>query len=157
MNNASLYRPCVGVCLINKDGLIFVGERGDYPNAWQMPQGGIDSGETIEAAAHRELFEETGVKNARIIAIMPDKIRYDLPADLQKKLWGGQFLGQEQNWVAMQFTGNDDEINLNAHDQVEFLRWQWVAIDSLPELIVPFKRAVYEQITAAFKPLTIKG
>lgn len=150
------YRPCVGVCLINENGLIFVGEREDFPNAWQMPQGGMDDGEDVITAAFRELAEETGVtkEHASIIHIMDQKIRYDLPAPLQKKFWGGKFAGQEQTWVAMKFNGSDADINLNAHEPIEFIRWKWVQIETLPDLIVPFKRDIYIQVATTFKPFT---
>ncbi len=149
-----LYRPCVGICLINNKGLVFAAERHNFKGAWQMPQGGIDDGEDVLAAAKRELYEETNIKSASLITIMPDTIRYNLPPDLQGKLWGGKYKGQEQSWVAMRFDGDDSEININAHEPIEFTQWKWVEIDTLPDLIVPFKRDVYARVIAAFKPLT---
>jgi putative (di)nucleoside polyphosphate hydrolase len=151
----SLYRPCVGICLINKDGLVFAAERHNFRGAWQMPQGGVDDGEDIITAARRELFEETNVKNAEIVAQMPKTIKYDLPPELSSTLWGGKYRGQEQTWFAMKFTGDDSEINITAHEPIEFTQWKWVEINTLPDLIVPFKREVYARVIAAFKPLTL--
>src|SRR5262249_5945534 len=138
--------PCVGVALFNKDGLVFVGERIDTPGAWQMPQGGIDEGEDIERAFRRELREEIGTDKVEVIKILPDKIRYDLPEDLRKKLWDGKYVGQEQTWVAARFTGSDSDINLRAHNPPEFSNWQWIALEKTVDLIVPFKRETYWRI-----------
>ena len=143
------YRPCVGIALFNDDGHVFVGERIDTPGAWQMPQGGIDPGEDIETAAMRELYEETGIKNADILKIAEDTIRYDLPPHLGH-LWGGGYAGQQQSWVAMRFTGEESEIDLNAHEIQEFSAYQWVPLPETLDLIVPFKRDVYRKIIAMF-------
>lgn len=143
-----LYRPCVGICLLNEDGLIFAGERISTPGAWQMPQGGIDAGENVLVAAHRELKEEIGTDLMDVIALHPDKLRYDLPADLNGKLWRGKYAGQEQQWVYARFTGSDADIVLDGDDHPEFSHWQWCAPDQLMGLIVPFKRDVYEQVLA---------
>ena len=149
-----LYRPCVGIALFNAQGKVFVGERIDTPGAWHMPQGGIDAGEEIEPAAFRELYEETGVKSATILRIAEETIRYDLPpALLAKKMWATPYIGQEQSWVAMRFTGNDSEINMTAHEHAEFSAWQWVAIEDTLDLIVPFKRDVYERVITLFSNL----
>jgi putative (di)nucleoside polyphosphate hydrolase len=150
---ASLYRPCVGIALFNRDGLVFVGERLDSPGAWQMPQGGIDHGESVQDAAFRELREEIGTNRAGIIAVMPEKLRYDLPPDLQGKLWGGKYLGQEQSWIAMRFTGEDADIDLTAHSVQEFSRWRWVSLERVPDLIVPFKQETYRAVVRAFAGL----
>lgn len=147
------YRPCVGIALFNRDGLVFAGERCDTPGAWQMPQGGIDEGETVEQAAFRELREEIGTDKAEILTIMPERLRYDLPPDLQPKFWGGRYRGQEQSWVAMRFTGEDSDIDIEADEHREFLRWRWVELAALPDLIVPFKRGIYKQVIAAFSSL----
>ena len=148
------YRPCVGVCLFNENGEVFVGERIDTPGAWQMPQGGIDNSETIEETALRELKEEIGTDQASILRIAKETICYDLPDHLIPKLWNGSYRGQEQNWVAMRFTGTDSDINLNAFDPPEFSEWQWVALDNTLDLIVPSKRDVYKSVISFFSDLT---
>lgn len=158
MNPDSLpYRPCAGFMLVNRDGLVFVGQRID-PSAhgfWQMPQGGIDKGEDIEAAALRELQEEIGVAEhlVEIIAQGSRPLLYDLPPELLGKVWKGKYRGQEQYWLLGRFLGEDADIDLEAHDPPEFNAWRWVAPEQLPELIVPFKRAVYEALVAEFAPL----
>ena len=144
------YRPCVGIALFNKDGKVLVGKRLDNLIAWQMPQGGIDEGEDLETAAYREMLEEIGTDKAKILDISSEPIRYDLPPDLISKLWGGQYRGQEQIWVALRFTGEDSDINLNAHNPAEFSEWKWVNLLEIIELIVPFKRDVYAQIIKNF-------
>ncbi|MCC6598241.1 MAG: RNA pyrophosphohydrolase [Alphaproteobacteria bacterium] len=149
------YRPCVGVALFNRDGLVFVGKRIDAKaDDWQMPQGGIDEGEDISSAAFRELYEETGVKSAEIIRIAEQTIAYDLPATLQPKLWGGAFRGQEQTWVAMRFTGEDSEITLNAHNAPEFEHWKWVRLEQTPDLIIPFKYETYSKVVRLFTDIS---
>lgn len=148
------YRPCVGLCLFNWDGKVFVGERLDGPGAWQMPQGGIDEGEDIRAAAMRELSEEIGTDKADIIRIHNETFRYDIPADVRARLpWGDKYQGQEQTWVALRFTGQDADIKLDAWDHPEFGRFQWVVLADVPKLIVPFKVATYEQVVEAFKDI----
>ncbi len=149
MSLDGLYRPCVGVALFNAGGLVFVGERIDTPGAWQMPQGGIDEGETAEQAALRELREEIGTDKAEIVKILPEKICYDLPDDLRRKLWDGRYKGQEQTWTVLRFTGHDDDIDINAHDPPEFRNWQWIPIEKTLSLIVPFKRDTYKKVIAA--------
>lgn len=145
------YRPCVGIVLFNREGLVFVGDRLDSTGGhWQMPQGGIDEGEDIRSAAFRELYEETGIKSAEIIKIAENKIAYDLPEHLQGKFWGGLYRGQEQTWVAMRFTGPDSEINLQAHNPPEFRAWRWVRLEETPELIIPFKRETYARVATMF-------
>ena len=145
------YRPCVGIALFNKEGLVFVGERIDTPGAWQMPQGGIDEGESLEQAAIRELFEETGTDKAEIIRIAEETICYDLPEDLRKTLWDARFRGQEQQWIAMRFTGEDSDININQHAHPEFSDWQWIKLEEAADFIVPFKRDVYKRIAELFQ------
>ena len=151
------YRPCAGFMLVNRDGLVFVGERID-PSAhgyWQMPQGGIDKGEDVRAAALRELEEEIGVGPDKVEVIAPASrpIRYDLPPELVGKVWKGKYRGQEQHWFLGRFLGEDADIDLEAHDPPEFHAWRWIAPEDLPALIIPFKRAVYEDVLAEFRDL----
>lgn len=148
------YRPCVGIALFNDSGEVFVGERIDFPGAWQMPQGGMDAGEDIETAFFREMREEIGTGKATILKIMDKPLRYDLPPHLQGRLWGGAYRGQEQTWVAARFGGSDAEINLRAHTPPEFQKWQWVPLPDVINLIVPFKRDIYRQVIAAFQSLS---
>lgn len=151
------YRPCVGVMLVNATGHVFVGKRIDNKegDAWQMPQGGIDDGEELHPAAMRELWEETGVTSGlvTVIAESREELFYDLPPELLGKLWGGKYRGQRQKWLLLRFTGDDTQINLDAHDPAEFLDWKWVEPELLPDLIVPFKRRVYRQVLDEFRPL----
>ncbi len=144
------YRPCVGIVLFNNDGQVFVGERLDNPGAWQLPQGGIDDGETIEQAAFRELHEETGTKSAQMLDIMPEQLSYDLPPHLLGRLWNGAYKGQIQTWVAMRFTGHDSEITLYGGLYPEFSKWKWVELSDICQMIVPFKRPTYEKVINAF-------
>lgn len=153
MTDALGYRPCVGMMVLNEMGKVFVGQRIDNPGeAWQMPQGGIDKGEEPHAAALRELKEEIGTANVEIIAQTEDWLRYDLPEDLIGVLWQGRFRGQEQKWFLMRFKGQESEINIATPDP-EFNAWQWVAMARLPELIVPFKRALYAELVERFQHL----
>jgi len=145
------YRPCVGIALYNQENKIFVGERIDSPAAWQMPQGGVDPGETTKQTALRELKEEIGTDKAEIIEIAPRTICYDLPDRLIKKLWNGKYRGQEQTWVAAKFTGQDSDINLNAFNPPEFSDWQWVDLNKTINLIVPFKRDIYREVIDMFR------
>lgn len=150
------YRPCVGIMLANRDGRVFVGQRIDNKegDAWQMPQGGIDSDEEEETAAFRELGEETGLAphHVDIIARSAEHHRYDLPDELLGRMWGGKYRGQSQRWFLMRFKGEDSDINLQAHEP-EFNAWQWVEADRLVDLIVPFKRALYRKVVEEFRPL----
>ncbi len=149
------YRPCVGVMLVNAQGLIFAGQRRDSAGtAWQMPQGGIDAGEMPRDAALRELWEETGVTAdlVTILAEAPDWISYDLPPDLVAANWGGRFRGQTQRWFALRFHGRDDQIAIDS-PHPEFSAWRWIGAPEMLAAIVPFKRGVYAQVIAAFAPL----
>lgn len=150
---SALYRPCVGIALFNMDGKVFVGERIDSPGHWQMPQGGIDPGESVEQALWRELHEEVGTNKAEILKIAETPLRYDLPEDLRQKLWRSRYQGQEQTWVALRFTGEESDINLNAHNPAEFRAWKWVDFQATPDLIIPFKRETYLKVVALFKGL----
>jgi len=144
------YRPCVGIMLLNPAGQVFVGKRIDQTvEGWQMPQGGIDPGETPRQAALRELLEEVGTDKAEIIAEMDDWVTYDLPAHLVGVAFHGRYRGQKQKWFALRFTGSEADINLTAHEP-EFSAYQWVAMADLPGLIVPFKRDTYRSVIAAF-------
>lgn len=154
------YRPCVGVVLFNREGRVWIGRRRDKANDegagqwWQMPQGGIDSGEDPARAALRELKEETGVVSAEVIAETPGWLRYDLPVHLIGKAWKGRYRGQEQKWFACRFLGEDAEIDISGHGhKPEFDQWRWAPLAELPELIVPFKRAVYLEVVEAFRHL----
>ena len=146
------YRPCVGVMLVNGEGKVFVGQRidNDAP-AWQMPQGGIDEGETPLEAALRELGEETGLPEDAVTveSETSDWVTYDLPHELVPKIWKGRFKGQKQKWVLMRFTGSDDLINIET-DHPEFSEWCWLPASDLVANIVPFKREVYQQVLAEF-------
>jgi len=147
------YRPCVGVMLLNRDGLIFVGKRIDQTiEGWQMPQGGIDEGETPEQAALRELEEETGTCNAKILGEMDEWLCYDLPPHLLGVALRGRYRGQRQKWLAMRFLGKDSEINIKTAEP-EFQEWKWLAIEALPRLIVPFKRDTYMRVISEFRDL----
>jgi putative (di)nucleoside polyphosphate hydrolase len=151
------YRPCAGFMLVNAAGLVFVGQRID-PTAhgfWQMPQGGIDKGEDVCVAALRELEEETGIGEALVEVVAPASrpLLYDLPDELLGKVWKGKYRGQEQHWFLGRFLGEDADVNLEAHDPPEFNAWRWIDPGLLPEVIVPFKRAVYEAVLAEFRDL----
>ena len=154
------YRPCVGVMLLNGQGLVWIGRRFQKQNDdgvghwWQMPQGGVDKGEDPAVAALRELEEETAVHSAEIIAEAPDWYTYDLPEHLIGKSWNGKYRGQTQKWFAARFTGSDSEINLAppGHKQ-EFDQWRWANMSEMIDLIVPFKKPVYEQVIRAFSHL----
>ncbi len=159
------YRPCVGVALFNREGRVFVGRRRpdkgpeyrDPVFEWQMPQGGIDPGEDPYTAALRELYEETNIRSTALLAEAPEWYRYDLPLDALGKALKGRYRGQTQKWFALRFTGDEAEIDVRApgggHHKPEFVDWRWERLENLPDLIIPFKRGVYEQVVRAFAPL----
>jgi putative (di)nucleoside polyphosphate hydrolase len=147
------YRPCVGVMLINREGLVFVGRRIDQTvEGWQMPQGGIDPGETPLEAARREMKEEIGTSNARLLREHDEWLAYDLPQHLLGIALHGKYRGQRQRWLAMRFLGQDSEIDINT-EMPEFASWKWLAVEALPRLIVPFKRDTYTRVLAAFRDI----
>ncbi|MDA7429931.1 RNA pyrophosphohydrolase [Primorskyibacter aestuariivivens] len=153
------YRQNVGVMLVNAAGDAFVGQRMDSEiPAWQMPQGGIDTGEEPRDAALRELTEETGVTPdlVTVEAETEGWISYDLPADLVPRIWKGRYKGQEQKWFLLRFHGTDDQIRIDADDHQEFSEWRWLPADELVDNIVPFKREVYAKVVESFTPY-LKG
>jgi len=147
------YRPCVGVMLINEEGLVFVGRRIDQTvEGWQMPQGGIDQGETPLEAALRELKEEIGTNKAEPLREMADWLDYDLPQHLLGVALKGRYRGQRQKWLAMRYTGQDKDIDIATHEP-EFAEWKWLAMEALPRMIVPFKRDTYARVIEEFRDL----
>jgi putative (di)nucleoside polyphosphate hydrolase len=158
------YRPCVGIMVLNRDGLVWAGHRivvenGEMERAdqlWQMPQGGIDKGEEALPAAIRELYEETGMRSVSLLAEAPSWINYELPPHLVGIALKGKYRGQTQKWFAFRFEGDEREIAINpppGGHEPEFDRWAWKPMAELPQLIVPFKRAVYDEVVATFRHL----
>jgi putative (di)nucleoside polyphosphate hydrolase len=144
------YRTGVGIMLIGGGGLVFVAKRIDMTSeAWQMPQGGVDEGETPIQAAKRELMEETGTDKAELLAESRGWYSYDLPDALVPKIWGGRYRGQRQKWFAMRFTGDDRDINIRTAEP-EFSECKWVKPETLPDIIVPFKRKLYGDLLEEF-------
>jgi putative (di)nucleoside polyphosphate hydrolase len=153
------YRPCAGMMVLNRNGLVFIGRRIDGPehvddtHAWQMPQGGIDDDEDPYPAALRELYEETNIRSVEKLGEIKDWLVYDIPREIVGQAWGGRYRGQKQKWYALRFTGEDSEIDI-AHPagghEPEFVEWRWEQLRKTPELIVPFKRPVYERVVAEF-------
>ena len=141
----------VGAIVLNNKNQIFVGKRKDNPiNKWQMPQGGVNNGEKLIDAMKRELEEETGIRSIEILKEIDGWQEYELPSNLLGKIWRGKFRGQKQKWFVVKFLGNDKEINLEK-DKPEFIEWQWIDIDSLPGVIVDFKKKVYENLLPKIK------
>ena len=159
-----VYRPCVGIALFNRAGLVFIGRRRSRRAMdtaapgyeWQMPQGGIDMGELPHDAALRELREETNVSTVSFLAEAPHWLSYDLPTDISRKVMKGRFRGQTQKWFAFRFEGDEAEIDIDSPhggQKPEFDAWRWERIERLPELIIPFKREVYEAVVTEFRAL----
>ena len=150
------YRPCVGAVLFNRDGLVLVARRANFPNAegaaggWQLPQGGIDGDEDPSVAIFRELEEEIGTARAEIIAEHPDWLTYDLPPALVGKALHGRYRGQKQRWFALRFLGEDADIRLDLDPHPEFDAWRWARLAELPGLAVEFKRPIYEVLARDF-------
>ncbi|MGA7431080.1 MAG: RNA pyrophosphohydrolase [Xanthobacteraceae bacterium] len=157
------YRPCVGVMVLNRAGLAFIGRRVSGPehveltHSWQMPQGGIDSGEEPWSAARRELREETNIRSVERVAEISDWLTYDIPREFVGQAWKGKYRGQKQKWFAVRFTGSESEIDVEhpegAHEP-EFATWRWEPLKNVPGLVVPFKRGVYDRVVSEFLPLT---
>lgn len=153
------YRPGVGMLVLNRRGLVFIGRRRDGPehvdqsHAWQMPQGGIDEGEDPYPAALRELYEETNIRSVERVGEIEEWLVYDIPRDIVGQAWKGKYRGQKQKWYALRFFGDDSEIDIahpaGGHDP-EFVAWRWEKMENLPGLIVPFKRKVYERVVQEF-------
>lgn len=157
MTDLPHHRPNVGVVLFHPDGRVWYGRRAGTPepHCWQFPQGGVDEGEDYEAAARRELAEETGVVSVEPLAEIQQWIAYDFPADYGGTKQARGWKGQKQKWFAFRFTGEESEIDLEQHAEIEFDAWRWGRLDEAPNLIVPFKRKAYEQVVAAFAPLVV--
>jgi putative (di)nucleoside polyphosphate hydrolase len=158
------YRPCVGVALFDRTGRVWVGRRADAPDEaegagtwWQMPQGGLDGDEDPYEGALRELYEETSISNVSLIREAPGWLTYDLPPELVGQSWGGRYRGQKQKWFALRFEGDEDEVDVlhpgGGRHKAEFSEWRWERLARLPELVVPFKRAVYAEVAEAFKDI----
>ena len=149
------YRPCVGVVLVNARHMVFAGERIGTRGAWQMPQGGVDAGESPVEAARRELAEETGVRDATVLRMMPERVTYDLPEELLGTAWKGRYRGQNQTWFAMRFDGDDSQIDISGASEPEFESWRWLTSSAILDAIVTFKRAASRRVFASFGALVL--
>ena len=151
LNKKLPMRTGVGIILLNNENKIFVGKRKDNPgNKWQMPQGGVDNGEDFITAMRRELHEETSIKNIKVIKEINQLYEYELPKNLIGIIWKGKFRGQKQKWFITKFLGKDNDINLNTEHQ-EFIEWKWIAADMLPNIIVEFKKKLYQDLLKEIK------
>ena len=146
-------RTGVGIAVLNSQNKVFVGKRKDNPfDKWQMPQGGVDSNELLLQAMKRELLEETSIKNVEVLQEFEQWLEYELPENLIGKIWKGKYRGQKQKWFVVKFLGDDSEININTKN-AEFIEWKWIDIDLLPDLIVLFKKHVYEKVLVELKKI----
>ncbi|TCT03139.1 RNA pyrophosphohydrolase [Aquabacter spiritensis] len=155
------YRPCAGMAVFNSAGRVFMGERSggpehvDMTHSWQMPQGGIDKGEDPRDAALRELYEETSIRSVKLIGEIDDWLSYDLPGRIAGEAWRGKYRGQTQRWFAFAFTGSDSEIDIvkpgGGKHKAEFVAWRWEQLDRTADLVVPFKRPIYERVIREFR------
>ena len=144
-------RKGVGVIILNNENKVFVGKRKDNPiDKWQMPQGGVDKGESYISAMKRELYEETSIKSIKILKEIDGFFEYELPNNLIGIIWKGRFRGQRQKWFITRFTGNEEEINLKTQNP-EFIDWKWVSQDELPQIIVDFKKKMYVELLITLK------
>ncbi len=151
MKNKLPMRQGVGIIVLNKNNEVFVAKRKDNPvDKWQMPQGGIDLNESPFEAMLRELEEETSIKNIKVLKEIEKSLEYELPPNLLGKIWKGKFRGQKQKWYIVKFLGNDDEINLNTKHP-EFIEWKWINYNLLTDVIVDFKKKVYEKLKIELK------
>ena len=154
------YRPCAGIVVFNRAGLVFVGRRlggpehTDATHSWQLPQGGIDPEEDPYRAALRELYEETTIRSVQKLGEVPEWLTYDIPKEIAGNAWRGKYRGQTQKWYALRFTGNDSEINIaepgGGGHKAEFVQWRWEKLDKVTELVVPFKQPVYGRVVREF-------
>ncbi len=152
------YRLGVGAVLFNAQGQVLVAQRLDTPgDAWQMPQGGMDEDEDPRDTVLRELEEEIGTAAAEIIGETDGWLTYDLPKEIRKTIWKGRYRGQKQKWFALRFLGQDSDIDLQAHKHPEFSAWKWAPFDTVPDLIVPFKKTLYQEIVATFQHLAVNA
>jgi putative (di)nucleoside polyphosphate hydrolase len=146
-------RTGVGIAVLNSQNKVFVGKRKDNPlDKWQMPQGGVDPNEPLLQAMQRELLEETSIKNIEILKEFDHWLEYELPENLIGKIWRGKYRGQKQKWFVVKFLGDDSEININTKN-AEFMEWKWIDINLLPNLIVHFKKHVYEKVLVELKKI----
>ena len=146
-------RTGVGIAVLNSKNKVFVGKRKDNPfDKWQMPQGGVDSDEPLLQAMKRELLEETSIKNIKVLKEFDQWLEYELPENLIGKIWKGKYRGQRQKWFIVKFLGDDNEINIKTNN-AEFMEWKWIDVNLLPDLIVIFKKHVYEKVLIELKKI----